>query len=503
MVDHLADEKHPDDLVPPEYRAENLVTGVIPLEDTSKPRWERIRPALACGAGLFSDGYLQSVIGPVNTCFKLIYGDEYKKSTAAQNVSAIAFAGTVVGQLVFGYTSDKYSRKWSLMVSTIILFVFAVLGAGAYGYHGSHTGLFAALTAYRFLLGIGIGGEYPAGSVGCAESSGELKAGHRNRWFVLFTNVQIDIGFIIGVLVPMIVARITDNLEVVWRVSLGIGLIPPLSLMYLRLKLKEPEAANRETFRQTRLPYWLALKFYGPRLAVVCTIWFIYDFLTYPFSIYSTTFIQIIQPKQALWQTFGWSVLINFFYLPGALIGSWVADWLGPQLALSIFVAAQGILGFIMAACEPYLATEKYVGAFVVVFGVFLMLGEIGPGDNIGLIASKSCATGIRGQYYAIAAALGKVGALVGTYIFPIIIADGGDSVTKQNQYPFWVASSLCLFSATIVWLLPKINQDTIEQEDAKFRAYLTAHGYDVSKMGTLEWQEKRRESVSHNEYVQ
>lgn len=86
------------------------------------------------------------------------------------------------------------------MISTCILIVFAALSAGSYGYHGSAGGLFAALAAYRFLIGIGIGyvsfylgyvqkltmhsGEYPAGSVACAESTGELKAGHRNRWVV-------------------------------------------------------------------------------------------------------------------------------------------------------------------------------------------------------------------------------------------------------------------------------------------------------------------------------
>ena len=48
-----------------------------------------------------------------------------------------------------------------------------------------------------------ISGEYPAGSVGCAESTGELKEGHRNRWFCLFTNTQIDFGFVVGTLVPM------------------------------------------------------------------------------------------------------------------------------------------------------------------------------------------------------------------------------------------------------------------------------------------------------------
>lgn len=136
---------------------------------------------------------------------KKIYPDSYAKSTAQNNVASITFAGTVLGMLIFGYTSDAFSRKWSLFISTIIIIIFAALGAGSYGAGGSPTGLFAALTAYRFFLGIGIGGEYPAGSVGCAESTGELKRGTRNRWFVMFTNVQIDFAFVVAAIVPMIV----------------------------------------------------------------------------------------------------------------------------------------------------------------------------------------------------------------------------------------------------------------------------------------------------------
>ncbi|KAF2723115.1 MFS general substrate transporter [Polychaeton citri CBS 116435] len=469
-----------------------------PLEDLEKSRWERIWPTIACGAGLFSDGYLQSVIGPVNTILGKIYGAEYENNTAAQNVSSIAFAGTVVGQLVFGYTSDHYSRKMSLMVSTIILFVFAALCAGSYGAGGSVGGLFSALTAFRFLLGIGIGGEYPAGAVGCAEASGELKEGHRNRWFVLFTNCQIDFGFVIGVFVPMIVTLIAPhNLGLVWRLSLGLGVIPPLSLIYLRLKLQEPESYSRESFKNTKLPYWLAIKFYGPRLLLVSAIWFIYDFLTYPFSIYSSKWISVIQPHASLWQTFGWSTLVNFFYVPGALLGAFTSDWMGPRKALSIFVACQGVVGFIMSGCYSYLQQPEYIGAFVVVYGIFLMLGEMGPGDNIGLVASKTCATGVRGQYYAIAAAVGKIGAFVGGYVFPVIEADGGGSDTiRGGQYPFYVASSLCFLSAALVWLLPTINQDTIEKEDREFRKYLIANGFDISRMGNVEWQDKRRASI-------
>ena len=106
-------------------------------------------------------------------------------------------------------------------------------------------------------------GEYPAGSVACAESTGELDEGTRNRWFVLFTNVQIDFGFVVSALVSMILVLITgeNNLNTAWRVSLGLGAIPPMSLLYLRLKLNEPEEFNRETMKNTRTPWTLVLRY--------------------------------------------------------------------------------------------------------------------------------------------------------------------------------------------------------------------------------------------------
>lgn len=86
---------------------------------------------------------------------KTIYPNEYATSSVQANISSITFAGTVVGMLVFGYTSDHFSRKWSLFVSTIIIILFAALGTGSYGAGGSPSGLLTALAVYRFFLGIG------------------------------------------------------------------------------------------------------------------------------------------------------------------------------------------------------------------------------------------------------------------------------------------------------------------------------------------------------------
>ncbi|KAL4913658.1 major facilitator superfamily domain-containing protein [Aspergillus aurantiobrunneus] len=472
-------------------------TEMAPLENLSKSRWERSWPTIACGAGLFSDGYLNGVIGSVNTMLSMIYADAYTKSSASKNVSSIAFAGTVVGMLFFGILSDHWSRKGALLTSTLVLILFAILCTGAYGYHGSVYGLFSALAAYRFFLGIGIGGEYPAGSVAAAESSGELKKGHRNRWFIMFTNLQIDFGFVVSALAPMILVLIfTENhLRAAWRMALGLGIIPPLSLLYLRLKLNEPEEFNRERMR--KFPVWLIIKFYWKRLTVVSLIWFIYDFSAYSFSTYSSAWLAIILgDSYPLWKSFGWNTVIYLFYIPGSVAGAFASDWLDPRNTLAIGVGLQGIIGFIMSGCYEYLNTAQNVAAFVVVYGIFLALGEFGPGDNIGLCAAKTSATSIRGQYYGIAAAMGKIGAFIGTYIFPVI-QDHAPNEIRRGQDPFFVSSSLCLFSAALaVFCLPRIGQDTITEEDVKFRRYLEERGYDTSSMGVVK--ESGGDAVSH-----
>jgi MFS family permease len=348
---------------------------------------------------------------------KTIYPDSYAKSSAQANVASITFAGTVVGMLFFGYTSDHYSRKWSLFTSTIIIILFAILGTASYGAGGNPNGLLTALVVYRFFLGIGwystllskeasltligIGGEYPAGSVGCAESTGELKEGTRNKWFILFTNVQIDLAFFISAIVATVVVLATgeNHLRAAWRICLGIGIIPPLSLLYLRLKLQEPEAFKRESMAKAKTPYLLIIKYYWFRLSIVSIIWFIYDFSAYSFGIYATSILaNLLGPSAPLWKSLAWNILINFFYMPGCLAGAFVADMpsMGPKKTLFIGVTLQGIIGFIMAGCYPWLNTPENVAGFVVVYGVFLALGEFGPGDNIGLVASKTCATGIR-----------------------------------------------------------------------------------------------------------
>lgn len=53
---------------------------------------------------------------------------------------------------------------------------------------------------------------------------------------------------------------------------------------------------------------------------------------------------------------------------------------MGPRNALALGVTLQAVVGFIMAGCYKYLNEPSRVGGFVVVYGLFLALGELGPG---------------------------------------------------------------------------------------------------------------------------
>ena len=123
----------------------------------------------------------------------------------------------------------------------------------------------------------------------------------------------------------------------------------------------------------------------------------------------------------------------------------------------------------------------------MVIYGIFTALGEAGPGNNIGLIASKTSATAVRGQYYGIAAAWGKIGAFVGSKTLVLLYNKyaANNEEVKAGQYPFFIGASLCVLSSFLaLTFLPHIGQDTIDEEDAKFKAYLASNGYDVSQMG-------------------
>nr|QFR37181.1 MFS transporter [Cyberlindnera americana] len=443
-------------------------------------KFKKYLPIITTGSGLFSDGYVNNSIGTVSTCLSTLYPEEYAQSNAIKNVTSIAFVGTVVGMLIFGYVSDYHSRKAGMLWGTIILIFMTILTSGVWGKNKDDVhGMLTALTVYRFFIGIGIGSEYPTGSTACSEASALLPPGKRNRWFCWFTNFMIDAGFVVSSFVPMVMLWICTpkHLTPVWRVTLGLGAIPPISLFILRLYYQEGETFQKTRFKKVSIPYTAVIKFYWFRLLIVAIIWFIYDYSAYAFGLFSSYVLANVMDDSNLYSTFGWNVVVNLFYMPGAFLGAIAADYLGPRLTLTLGVTAQSVIGYAMAGSFETL--QHKTAGFVVLYGIFMTLGEFGPGDNIGLLASKTSCTPIRGQYYGLAAAIGKVGAFTGTYVFtPLVNKHGIKSA-------WWLASSLGLFAAFLaLFFLPPVDQNAMQAEDEKFLEYLESIGFDISQLG-------------------
>ncbi|KAK2463443.1 hypothetical protein APHAL10511_004529 [Amanita phalloides] len=454
---------------------------------------ERIRGVsliFACGTALFSDGYSNSVIGNVNTILTYIYGpDVLKRHDYSILLNSMGFVGMIVGMLTFGYLSDKIGRKFGMMTAISIIILFSGLSAAAKGAHGSLDGMLSMLIAMRFFLGVGLGAEYPSGSVSASEQSEEssISKHAQHRWFALATNTMIDLGFVVAAFVPLVLYWIfgPHHLRAVWRLSLGLGVVPALGVFLWRFNMEEPVRYRKDSMKRARIPYLLVIRRYGVSMGALAIAWFIYDFITYPFGLYSSVIVSdITASSTALSVILGWNVVINLFYMPGTIIGAFIVDYLGPKYTMIAGLLCQAVVGFLMSGLYKHLT--NHIAAFAVVYGIFLSFGEVGPGNCLGLLASKTGPTAVRGQYYGFVAAFGKIGAFAGTWAFRTIINDfGGTKTARGNTGPFWIGSGLSILSAIIVFFFIKpLTQDGMAEEDRKFREYLEQHGYDTSQMG-------------------
>lgn len=262
---------------------------------------------------------------------------------------------------------------------------------------------------------------------------------------------------------------------------------------------------NSEIFKKNSIkrnvPYLLIIKRYWRHLVGTGGAWFIYNFITYPFGIFSGTILDTaIGTNGTFTQIASWSCLLNFFYMPGCFLGAVSADTVGRKRTMALGFFLQGVLGILMGVF--YKDLVKILPLFVVLYGIFLTLGEYGPGDMTILIAAEVYPTGIRGTAYGWSAAIGKIGAICGTSAFkPAIKAFGnGDTLAGEGRV-FILASCLALVGAAFVWMfIPDRTRQDLKVEDEAFKQYLIDNGYDISYLGepsTI----KSQESLEHGKH--
>jgi MFS family permease len=150
-------------------------------------------------------------------------------------------------------------------------------------------------------------------------------------------------------------------------------------------------------------------------------------------------------------------------------------DRIGRKQAMSVGFALWAIMGFIIGgALNPI---QSVFPLFVVLYGIFNSLGEMGPGVATFLCGAESFPTPLRGHFLGFAAAVGKAGAAIGTQVFTPIQDSFSDS-QKGVQGVFLIGAAFAAVGALISWFLIPSKDKHLEDEDTKFRAYLAEHGY-------------------------
>ena len=145
-------------------------------------------------------------------------------------ILSAGYLGQLIGSIVFGWVAEKIGRLPTLLI-TIAIFVsmdIACLFAGGA----------TAMILFRFLQGIGTGGEVPVASAYINEFIGARK---RGRFFLLY-EVIFPVGLLFAGLAGYFLVPVYG-----WRALFIVGLVPAVLMIPLRALMPES-------------PRWLASK---------------------------------------------------------------------------------------------------------------------------------------------------------------------------------------------------------------------------------------------------
>lgn len=126
-----------------------------------------IGKALLTGFGFMCDAYDLFVINLILAIMKYLYPQTSQDSSL---VASCVVIGAVAGQLVFGALGDRIGRKPAL-IATFCLLVFGSIASAVLSWPFPGFGIYACLALWRFVLGFGIGGEYPLSATASSEQS--------------------------------------------------------------------------------------------------------------------------------------------------------------------------------------------------------------------------------------------------------------------------------------------------------------------------------------------
>jgi putative MFS transporter len=412
--------------------------------------------------GMFLDGYILGIIGPVTGTM----ADELGLSTLWEGlIAAGALLGILVGSPLGGWASDKFGRK-PLFMADMGLFVIA---SAMQFFVDSAWQLFVV----RLLMGVAIGAEYAVGwpllsEFAPARLRGRLMGVTLIAWYVGFM-----VAFLVGYL-------LTDNIDIGWRAILGSSTVIAVVLFVARIGLPESprwlwnqgrrdeahgiahrymESAADMTdveHEDTRTgtfgmlfsrQYWRATLF---------TSMFWFCAVTPYFAI--ATFADSVLQKYGLSGGLAGGVGLSAFAAAAVVLTVLLIDKVGrrvltvlPQWLCTVLLAIIGL----WAGAPP-----------MIVLGLFLAFSFFNAMYNTltGIYPAEVFPTEVRGIGTGFATAVSRVGAGVGTFLLPWSMTNLGNSVTML------IAAGLAGVGAAISqWLAPETKGKSLTETAAGF----------------------------------
>ena len=415
---------------PPKEANGNSLIGQIESGEISK---STLKVLALSGAGVFMDGYDLFIISVAALPIESAFGIS-PTSVEASAILSAALLGAVVGAVLFGNLADRLGRKKLYVIDLLFFVVFGAASAFSQNVW--------ELIVFRFLLGIGIGADYPISASYIAEFVGNR---HRGKLIAsVFAFQGLGLLSAVGISIALIPTG-TDA----WRWMLLSGVFPALIALTARTGMPETPrwylshgqadkaqkvmssffgytvpAERLEVITEKVSVRELLLSPYARRVFFTSMSWFLVDVGVYGIGILTPTLVASIygpsKPVLASAITTGeLDVFAGFGYL--SAIG--LIDVVGRK--------PLQIVGFVGMAVPLLVAAVLHttsLAVLAVLFGLFYIFENAGPNTTTFLYPVELFPTRLRGTGHGLAATAGKVGAVVATFFLPLILGAVGQA---------------------------------------------------------------------------
>lgn len=325
-------------------------------------------------------------------------------------LGAVNSVGMAVGAIIFGMMADRSGRK-RVFVVTLLLFATAS-GLSAF------TSTLAALLALRFFIGMGLGGELPVAATYVSE---RVPAHERGRMVVLLESFWAAGWLMAALIAYFVIPRFAPDMG--WRVALLLGALPAFYALYLRRNLPDDAPAIHAVSCMDATPAlsWTArlarLWSVEHRCAtsMLWILWFTVVFSYYGMFLWLPSVM--VSKGFALIKSFEYVLLMTLAQLPGYFTAAWLIERIGRKAVLSAYLlgTAASAWAFGNAGSETAL----------LISGALLSFFNLGAWGALYAYSPENYPTPIRTSGVGTAAAIGRVGGILGPLAIPFLGAQG------------------------------------------------------------------------------